>query len=370
MSKNEDSRTENDDQSSLSIPRSALGQAMDMTSAVINDHLIAARFAAFSSIALLTAYGISNTPLFFRFRTVSEIPASYFLGRRRLYGRIIGVRSNNEHRVGDSSSSIEILVRNLSPVGLLLPTRWFEFLMTLSPSNQFSQTGGNNKKVRPGESKNELLRVQIAGIQSPSLTRQDYNPEYFLERLAKQRELVSMILLGRKVPILRDNNDEQSRRQVTSLLLELGKSNSTDNNKIDEVSNVLESAEYKEQQIAICRLSYRPKQWQIFPTDIAKALVEAGNANVGQSMLQPSHTASSDNIGTKIVDTSQRIQDLRNDVKYLDSLAQSEFEAAKKSMGMWSVPEVRKMKREVVEEVDFQTKANIFQKFWRWIRGG
>ena len=72
----------------------------------------------------------------------------------------------------------------------------------------------------------------------------------------------------------------------------------------------------------------------------------------------------------KIVDTSQRINDLRKDVKYLDRLAKVEFDAAKKSAGMWSVPEVRQMKKEVVEEVEFQSKSNVFQKLWRYIRGG
>jgi len=51
----------------------------------------------------------------------------------------------------------------LSPMGLLLPTRWFDFLMRLSPSNQFSKAKmEGNKTLKPGESKNELLRVQIA----------------------------------------------------------------------------------------------------------------------------------------------------------------------------------------------------------------
>jgi endonuclease YncB( thermonuclease family) len=251
-------------------------------------------------------------------------------------------------------------------MGLLLPTRWFEFMMRLSPSNQFSKAkagDGSNQKLKPGESKNELLRVQIAGITTPPFSRQHYNPEQFLERLAKQHTLVSLVLLGREVAVMRDiNTAEGNKRQISAMFPELQESSSNDNNKIDEVSNVLDSSEYKEHQVAICRLNYRPKQWQIFSTDIAEALIKAGNANVAQSMFQSTS-------GTKIVDSSSRIQDLRKDVKYLDRLALSEFDAAKKSMGMWSVPEVREMRKEVVEEVDFQAKANIFQKLWRSMRG-
>lgn len=135
--------------------------------------------------------------------------------------------------------------------------------------------------------------------------------------------------------------------------LELG----DDNNKQDSKS-------YNEQQLAICRLSYRPNLLQLFSTDIAETLIAAGNASVSSSILEKG--AQTD---TKIVDSSQRIQDLRHDVKYLDRLAKVEFEAAKKSMGMWSVPEVRDSKREVVEEVEFHAKANVFQKVWRWFRG-
>jgi hypothetical protein len=54
--------------------RAVVGGAMHGFSQVINDNLIAARYGVMASMFLLTAYGLSNTPLFFRFRTVSEIP--------------------------------------------------------------------------------------------------------------------------------------------------------------------------------------------------------------------------------------------------------------------------------------------------------
>jgi hypothetical protein len=54
--------------------RMVVGDTMHGFSQVINDNLIAARYGVMASIFLLTAYGLSNTPLFHRFRTVSEIP--------------------------------------------------------------------------------------------------------------------------------------------------------------------------------------------------------------------------------------------------------------------------------------------------------
>lgn len=57
----------------------------------INDHLIVARPVAFASIGLLAAYGLSHSPLLFRYRTVSDIPARSFQNRRTLVGRLIRV---------------------------------------------------------------------------------------------------------------------------------------------------------------------------------------------------------------------------------------------------------------------------------------
>jgi hypothetical protein len=59
--------------------RQVLGWSMEGFSNLINENLIAARYGASASIFLLTAYGLSNTPLFFRFRTVSEIPGRSLL---------------------------------------------------------------------------------------------------------------------------------------------------------------------------------------------------------------------------------------------------------------------------------------------------
>lgn len=134
-----------DDDSSV---RAIVGETMHSFSDVINENLVAARFGVFASVALLTAYGISNTPLFFRFRTVADIPSSYFLNRRRLYGRVIGM--------GMGGNNFQISIRHLSPVGSILPKSWFDFFMKASPMAQTE-----SKSQTPEESKGELLRVKI-----------------------------------------------------------------------------------------------------------------------------------------------------------------------------------------------------------------
>lgn len=313
---------------------------------------------------LAKAYGISRTPLLFRYRNVAEVPRSYFVGRRNLYCRIIGVhRDASANYSSNENVGIHVLVRHLSPIGALLPTSWFESLMRISPSN--SSFSGKGDKAQKGN--RELLKLQIAGVVSPPLSGYDYDPTEFLERLAKKRTLVSCQLLGRSIvapPEQKEDSDSyRSRNQLPS-----------DTN--DDTTNF--SADLDDYQVALARLTYRPG-WQIFPTDVAEELVRGGNANVASTILNYSSlttkSGSNDNdldgsFETKIADTSQRIQDIRRDVKYLEGLETCEFEAAQKSKGMWSVPEVRQMKKEIVDEVDFQAKANPLQKLWRMIRGG
>ena len=93
----------------------------------------------------------------------NPMAASYFVGRRKLYGRIIGVD------VDESRRSIQLTVRHLSPVGQILPKTWFDFFMRFSPL-----AGRNRSKQKPEETKTELLRVQI-GKSSLTLSRGSHN---------------------------------------------------------------------------------------------------------------------------------------------------------------------------------------------------
>uniref|UniRef100_A0A6V0ASV0 Uncharacterized protein n=1 Tax=Pseudo-nitzschia australis TaxID=44445 RepID=A0A6V0ASV0_9STRA len=364
--------------------RSIVGGGMDRFTALINDNIIAARYGVFATIALLTVYGISNTPLFFRYRTVAEIPKSFFVGRRRLYCRIIGVhRDANANHVtrGTADMPIQITVRNLSPIGMLLPTSWFESLMRISPSSGNFSRGLVKGGGKAEESKTELLRLQIAGIFAPPVSRDSYDPVQVLERLAKKRTLVSCQLLGREVLTPLEGNDESAYQQnIQQSSSSVDENNSSvyfydDINSNNEVPTVLDGC-----QVALCKITYRPQFLQIFPTDLAETLVEAGNGSVASNLLFHSSSPHTENckrddilttaFKREITDASQRIQDIRNDVKYLDKLAILEFEAAQKSKGMWSVPEVRQMKKEIVDEVDFQAEASLLQKIWRRIQGG
>lgn len=59
--------------------RGALGNGMNRFSKLVNDNLIAARYGIFSGVTLLTVYGLSQTPLFFRYRTVADVPGKKWM---------------------------------------------------------------------------------------------------------------------------------------------------------------------------------------------------------------------------------------------------------------------------------------------------
>jgi len=114
--------------------RKTVGTGMDDFTKVVNDNLIAVRYGVFAGVTLLTVYGLSQTPLFFRYRTVNEIPSSYFLQRKRFHGRMIGVVVDDTGiESSHGSKDIQILVRHLSPIGQILPKTWFDFFVQFNP---------------------------------------------------------------------------------------------------------------------------------------------------------------------------------------------------------------------------------------------
>lgn len=66
-------KNDDGDDSSLNA-RSVAGKAMTGFSDLVNENLIAFRYGTVASITLLTAYGLANTPLFFRYKTARDIP--------------------------------------------------------------------------------------------------------------------------------------------------------------------------------------------------------------------------------------------------------------------------------------------------------
>eukprot|EP00538_Stauroneis_constricta_P000969 CAMPEP_0119570990 /NCGR_PEP_ID=MMETSP1352-20130426/43894_1 /TAXON_ID=265584 /ORGANISM="Stauroneis constricta, Strain CCMP1120" /LENGTH=300 /DNA_ID=CAMNT_0007620667 /DNA_START=92 /DNA_END=994 /DNA_ORIENTATION=- len=245
--------------------RQLIHKPMNAISNLINENMIIARYATVSSILLLTGYGLSSSPLLFRYRNVAEIPLSYFQRQRTISGRIMNISTNN--------NKIQLDVYHSSPIGRILPSL-DQRLFVLNQTN--------------------LLKIQIANIRTyPS---QEYRVH---DRLLKQslQPFISCQLLDRR---------------------------------------------YEENQIAIGRVYYRPS-WFRRKQDLAEMCIEHGDAYY-------------DATGN-------------NDEK---SLKAKELDAIRKKKGIWSIDEIRtKLRKDVIDELDFQQNATIVQRVWRYLfRGG
>ena len=56
--------------------RENIGTGMVSVSDFVNDNLVAFRYGTLATVTLLTAYGLANTPLFFRYSSVADIPGT------------------------------------------------------------------------------------------------------------------------------------------------------------------------------------------------------------------------------------------------------------------------------------------------------
>jgi hypothetical protein len=349
--------------------RGALGRVMDGVSTKVNDNLIVARWAASSTILLLTAYGLSQTPLFFRFYNVKEIPSSYFTNRKTIPVRLVSSSRTSSAWKDDLSLNqqqqrriphqpVTLYVQHLSPVGQWLLSRglwkWTQSIKPSTPrSIKLHKFNNNGKNGIPGrglfhddhanhdDDHDGVMRIELAGLTVPNSHSNYQKQQPLLGGLVKDGAYVKIQLLGRKkvvdkVPVKDEQQDQD--------------------------------------QIAVCRLYYRPSLSSILSTDIADPLVKSGQAVVNEnglfSVIKNDDDDGNDEQAMAIIEeTSTRVQDLRRDVKYLERLTTLETQAIKGQYGIWSDPHLRNsLKPDVVEEIEFQSSATLFQKIWRWIR--
>ena len=161
-------------------------------------------------------------------------------------------------------------------------------------------------------------------------------PGEWLQRLAEQKAPVSCQLLSRRARI-----EGAPKRDTTAL------------------------SEFRqpvgEEQTAVCHVRYRPGG-NFFRRDLAESLVRHGRASIASSMFVAVENCT-------IIDTSDQVEDLKEDTKYMKKLEEAEYEAAKESVGMWADLHVRYSRQDLVEEITFQMQASSIQKIWRWLRG-
>ena len=330
--------------------RRTIGDGMHAVSNIINEHIIAARYATFATVALLGAVGIARTPLFHRYKSVSEIPKEFFAKRKTLHGRIIHILqeesgNNAASKSANASENAEepviCLVRHLSPVGRLLSKTAFDFSLSNSPSVRL---GGAVEKSR------DLLRIEIAGIKAPPLYRSaggSEQPREWLNRLAANRTSVACTLIARRI--------DKSLEENTN-------SNASSKRGYKAKGDNFDAGDQHLQNRAICQVKYRPRMFSVFRQDLASTLIASGRANILSSGV------CAEDLSTAIIDGDKDIKTLQADAKYLENLASSEFEAVKNKRGMWSDQLVRQHHPELVEEAEFEQTASTGKKVWRWLR--
>ncbi len=328
--------------------RHNVGNYINAVTNVINDNIIAARYGTMASIVLLTVYGITKTPLFLRYQKVSDIPSSLIKSRKIIHGRIVHVVENPSRSLNGAAKNdepITCLIYQLSPVGRLLNRPAFELMAKISP---LSQVHGLSKL----EDSRDLLKVEIAGIKAPPFYYASPGKEgvnFWLKNLAANRARVSCELLSRRIPL---------SKKVPS-----GASTSVNSQSQDEEQHDsfrFDAFDSSRNESVICKIKFKPGM-SIISKDLATSLLAFGRANVASGMHIEFET-------TRTIDGSQQIGDLETDVKYLEKLAEAEFDAFKNCKGMWASEEIRISRSDLVTEADFDTKAGFWSKLWRRIR--
>jgi len=335
-------------------PRHFLGNSINIITDAVNENIIIARYSTIASIALLTAYGISKTPIFFRYKNVSEVPSSLFTNRRTIHGRIVHVVEKDHRSFGHEyggEEPIVCLVRQLSPMARLLNRSSFDFMVRMNPS---SQLNGKEQNIQDAK---DLLKVEIAGIKAPPLY---YAPGRegaleWLKGLSHSRAPVSCMLLSRRIlrPMVQDDGNLQQRQQQYQH--QRGYTQKTSMKQ--DIYNTLDP---EMEQTAVAKVLYRPGM-SLVRKDLASSLLSFGRANIASGI----HV---DVPSMPTVDGSTKLGYIEADVKYLEDLAKYEFEAVKAKQGMWGDKDIRNSRQDLVEEADFETKAGFWKKLWRKIR--
>jgi hypothetical protein len=404
--------------------RSVLGQGSMQLSDFVNDHLIYMRPVTVVSIAALTIYSISQTPFFFRYRSVQDIPSHYFQRRKWIRGRLIPAPSKVEanplpsrpsnplrivqtvphHSPNQSTTEQPVLcyIRHLSPIeSWMSKARWLRYRnlttplswSTLLPPKQVG--AGTDFSERDDE---ELIPIHIVGIQYPPLSAPPAavsHPAHLalaslrttshapsagndtIQQLSRQHLLVRCQLYGRVVPNQRSHDPytQRTKRPIPNL--------------IPPPDAVKEEEEEGENQIALAKvlvqieedidMARRPVTWWSWGwswlrrpryEDLGEQLVRQGQAVLADDLLwtppeMKLRLAAA--IGDSTNNTSQRQR--QEDVKYVTQLTRAEYEAAAAQVGIWSLEQYRNERMDVMEELQLQQQQQdtFVHRIWQWL---
>jgi hypothetical protein len=364
--------------------RSQLGTIVSDVSDSINNNLIMARYGIVGSITILTLYGLSQTPLFFRYRTLSEIPEKYFLQRRSIYCRVVNVVTTGSQQQSSHQQQqqqpIQLIVRHLSPVERLLSKSTLDFVMRYYPSRSVQKLSISTSS-QSKDYDSDLFTIQLPGIVTPPtpatrfLDKSLYQPpiiyglnndvynivgtnkrmeniqQEWLNRWKTEKHTIQCKLLAKIRTVEKDESIRvgRNKRPIPEFIA-------------DDTTSRVSSC------FAIGIVSYWMQPYNLFTNiELSEALVRKGHAFVSSNGMYETTSGQNENV---IEVVSTKVQHLRNDVSYLERLHKAEFDACKGLSGVWANESIRTARKDIIEEVEFQSSATILSKLWRWLRGG
>ena len=384
---------------------------------LVNDNLIVVRYATFSTVLLLGAYGIANTPLFYRHKHVMDIPISTFTKRKYLHGRIVSVverssvigrsssstssssstkgivsllssslqrdmissTDSSRDRESDNNSSkdmqqgvkqqhpIVLLVRHSSPMERLLSkSAAMERLLKLT--GQSTTTGLLYSSANPNRN---LLSIEVAGILSPPFTQ---SPSILSSSLTGSPSSNTFTLIGELI--------QQKTKVSIQLPAQRVAAEPKRNNKKEDGDRHMDDDRI--QNTAICHLLYKqPKQYFWQTTNAGLEMVQRGEAWTSGVVVPLSNIEDDNGISkdkpnanestTTIIDYHPTVKQLQDDTKYISQLEEAEYKAWQSKIGMWSSKHIREIRKEYIEHEEKERNKwsvlSLLKRGFDFVRG-
>jgi hypothetical protein len=381
--------------------RKQIGTHLSTLTDVVNDNLIIIRYATFSTVFLLGAYGVANTPLFYRYKNLNGIASKVFTKRQRIHGRIVGVYPNVEssgRQLFTSTSSqsskywtdatattsssamnstqqqqqqkpITILFRHSSPIERLLTQSAMEKILQFTSASGKSSSPSGLLYSSSNPHRN-LLPIELAGIVSPPTIATNNSASSVLSATLTKGSSPSSSPISSQVPeVLQSLIEKKARVSLQMLALRTisdtnGKDKYAPSSMMDENNNM---------HSAICHLSYRkPNQW-FSTTNLGLELVQKGQALVNQDgLVIPNETSDNNNTASfTLIDFNPTVKQLQQDSTFISQLEEAEFAAWKSKEGVWSSSQMRELRKEYVEEEEY-LNSSLWSRVKRglsWIIG-
>lgn len=383
--------------------RTQVGDRLSSLTDVVNENLIIVRYATFSTVFLLGAYGIANTPLFYRYKNLNDIANKVFTKRRRIHGRLVGVldSTNNialssrqfastssqssEHwndaaaisssvlhpnggndytQTQQQQKPITVLFRHSSPMERLLTQSAMERILQFTTAREES----TSLLYSSSNTHRNLLPIELAGIVSPpTIAPTNHRHSSVLSAtLTNGSSTSSSTQSSSLVPeVLQSLIEKKTRVSLQMLALRTAPSTNNNGTKKSTSPSMMDESNIHS---AICHLHYRkPNQW-FSTTNLGLELVQRGQALVNQDGLV---IPTKDDNNAALIDFNPTVKQLQKDSTFISQLEEAEFAAWKLREGVWSSTQMRALRKEYAEEEAY-LNSSLWSKLKRgfsWIIG-